>query len=50
MISSDLQTHIDSRFAEIFIMIPKRAFAGLSVVTVADLLQLNPVRGKLIFS
>ena len=27
-----------------------KAFAGLSVTTVADLLQLLPVRGKLIFS
>ena len=31
-------------------MIPKKAFSGLSVMTVADLLQLSPVRGKLIFS
>ena len=31
-------------------MIPEKAFAGLSVVTVADLLQLPPVRGKHIFS
>ena len=31
-------------------MIPKKAFAGLSVMTVADLLQLLPVKGKLTFS
>ena len=31
-------------------IIPEIAFAGLSVMTVADLLQLPPVRGKLIFS
>ena len=31
-------------------MIPEKAFAGLSVITVADLLQLPPVRGKLYFS
>ena len=31
-------------------MIPGKAFAGLSVITVADLLQLPPVRRKLIFS
>ena len=31
-------------------MIPEIAFAGLSVMTVADLLQLPPVREKLIFS
>ena len=31
-------------------MIPEKAFVGLSVMTVADLLQLPPVRVKLIFS
>ena len=31
-------------------MIPEKAFAGLLVMTVADLLQLPPVRGKRIFS
>ena len=31
-------------------MIPEKAFAGLSLMTVADLLQLPPVRGKPIFS
>ena len=31
-------------------MIPEKAFAGLSVMAVADLLQLPPVRGKPIFS
>ena len=50
MLSIDLWTNIDSRMGEIFSMIPEKAFAGLSVVTVADLLQLPPVRGKLIFS
>ena len=30
-------------------MIPEKAFADLSVMTVADLLQLLPPRGKLIF-
>ena len=38
MISSDLWTHIDSILGEIFMMIPKKAFPGLSVVTVAELL------------
>ena len=33
-----------------FMMIPEKAFAGLSVVTLADLLQLSLDRGKLIFS
>ena len=50
MVSSDLWTDIHSRLREIFMMIPKKAFAGLSVMTAADLLQLPPVRGKLIFS
>ena len=50
MVSTDLCTNIDSRLGEIFVMIPKKAFAGLPVMTVADLLQLPPIRGKLIFS
>ena len=37
---------IDSRLGEIF-MIPQKAFAGLWVINVADLLQLSLVRGKL---
>ena len=49
MVSSDLWTDIDSRLGEIFMMIPGKAFAGLSIMTAADLLQLSPVRGKLIF-
>ena len=31
-------------------MIHEKVFAGLSIMTVADLLQVPPVRGKLIFS
>ena len=31
-------------------MILEKVFAALSVLTLADLLQLTPVRGKLIFS
>ena len=31
-------------------MIPEKAFADFSVMTVADLLQLPPVRGKPVFS
>ena len=38
MASIDLWIDIDSRFGEIFMMIPKKPFAGLSVMTVADLL------------
>ena len=30
-------------------MIPEKAFVGLSIMTIADLLQLPPIRGKLIF-
>ena len=43
-------TYFDSRLGKIFFMIPEKAFADLSVMTVADLLQLPPVREKLIFS
>ena len=50
MVSNDIWTDFDSRLGEIFMMIPEKAFAGLSVVAVADLLQLPPVGGKLIFS
>ena len=49
MVSNNLWTDIDSRLGEIFMMIPEKVFAGLSVMTVADLLQLTAVRGKLIF-
>ena len=45
-----IKVFIDSRLGEIFTVIHEKAFTGLSVVTVADLLQLPPVRGKLIFS
>ena len=31
-------------------MFPEKTFTGLSVLTVVHLLQLPPVRGKLIFS
>ena len=43
MVSSDLWTDIDSRLEEIFMMIPEKAFAGLSVMIVAEFLQLPPV-------
>ena len=48
MVSSDLWTDIGSRLGEIIMMIPEKAFAGLSILSVADLLQLPPMRGKLI--
>ena len=50
MVSNDLWTDINSRLGEMFMMITKKAFASLSGMTVAHLLQLSPVRGKLIFS
>ena len=50
MVSSDLWTDFNSRLREIFMMIPEKRFAGLSVMTVADLVQLTSVRGKLTFS
>ena len=50
MVSSDLWRDIDSRLEEIIMVILEKAFAGLSVMTLADLLQPSPVGGKLIFS
>ena len=50
MVSSDLWKVIELSLGEIFMMIPEKAFACLSVMTVADLLQLLLDRGKLIFS
>ena len=40
----------DTRMEEIFMMIPEKTLAGYSVITVVDLLQLPPVRRKLIYS
>ena len=42
--------HILIRGWEKYLMIYEKVFAGLSVLTVADLLQLPPVREKLMFS
>ena len=42
MVLSDLWTNIDSRLGGTFMMIPEKAFANLSVTSVADLLQLPP--------
>ena len=42
--------HILIRGWEKYLMIYEKVFAGLSVLTVADLLQLPPVRGKIMFS
>lgn len=40
MLSSDLSTDIDFRLGEILMMIPEKLFTGLSVMAVADFLQL----------
>ena len=45
----DSAVDINSRLQEIFMIIEK-AFAGLSVMTIGDFLQLPPVLGKFIFS
>ena len=37
MVSSDLWTDIDSKFGEIFMMTPEKAFAGLSKETLCFL-------------
>ena len=50
MASNDLWKVIEFSLGEIFMMTAEKAFACLSVMTVADLLQLLPDRGKLIFS
>ena len=50
MASSNLGTDIDPRLGEIFTMIPEKLFSSLTVMTVADSLQILPVRGKHIFS
>ena len=42
MVLSDLWTNIDSRLGGTFMMIPEKAFANLSVISVTDLLQLPP--------
>ena len=49
MLSRDLWTDINSRLGEIFLMIPEKSFAGPSVMTIVDLIQVRPVRGKLMF-
>ena len=49
MVSNGLWTDIGSELGGIFIMIPEKVFARPSIMTAADLLQLPPIRGKLIF-
>lgn len=43
MITSDLWIDIDSRLGEIFMMVPGKSLASLSVMTIADLLEVPPV-------
>ena len=43
MVSSDLWRYVASKLSEIFIMIPGKAFAGLSVTTGKDLTQLTSI-------
>ena len=50
MVSSDLCTVIDSKLGELFKIIPEKAFASLSVMIVADLLQLPTVKARLYIS
>ena len=50
MVSSDLWTDIDSKFAEKCMIIHEKSFASCPVTTVADFLQLPPLIEKLIFS
>ena len=50
MVSSNLWIAIDSRLGEIFMRILGIVFVGLSVMTLANLLQLPSVREKLTFS
>lgn len=50
IIPSDLWADIDSKFWEILVMIPDKAFASLSTITVVDFLQLTPVTRKVRYS
>ena len=49
-VSSNLWIDFDSRLGEMFMMIPEKVFPSLSVMTVAELLQLPLVRGKFLLS
>ena len=50
MVSSDLLFKINARLLEIFMCSTATEFAGLTVVLVADLLQLPPVMGKPVYA
>ena len=49
MISRDLWAGTNSRLRKIFMMISEKAFVGLSVMTVVNLLEIPPVGGKKLF-
>ena len=46
MVSRGLWTDIDTRLGEIIMMIPKKVFAGLSVMVVADLFSTTSTQWK----
>ena len=50
MISSDLFFKINARLLEIFMCSTAVEFAGVTVLLVADLLQLSPVMGKPVYA
>ena len=49
MISRDLWAGTNSRLSKIFMMISEKAFVGLSVMTVVNLLEIPPVGEKKLF-
>ena len=50
IVSSDLWIDIDSMLREIFMVVPEKAWAGLSVMAIADFLELPLVLEKIKFS
>ena len=50
MVSSDLFFKINARLLEIFMCSTAAEFAGVTVLLVADLLQLSPVMGKPVYA
>ena len=50
MLLSGLRTDIDSKLREEFKGIKEKKFAVLAAMTAADLFQVSPVKGKVIFS
>ena len=50
MVSSDFLFKINARLLEIFLCSTATKFAGMTIVLVADLIQLPPVMGKLVYA